>query len=54
MKIEFNNWFYTLCDDGTRMWAFSTPSINGCISEGYWYVRINFLFWDLTIEKGEL
>lgn len=54
MKIEFNNWFYHKCDDGTRMWSFTTPCILWIKSEGYWLFAINFLFWDLTIEKGEL
>lgn len=48
--IEFNNWFYAKCEDGTRMWSFNTPGFGIVKSKGYFLFYIDFLFWGFAIE----
>lgn len=49
-SFEFNNWFYTKREDGTRMWAFNSPGFGFVKSEKYFLFYIDFLFWDIAIE----
>lgn len=50
ISLGFENWFHRKCDDGSRMWAFSTPTINFVKSNGGVMINLMIFFWDLTIE----
>jgi len=51
--LALNNWFYTKLADGTRMWAFNTSGFGFVKAENYFLFYIDFLFWDIAIEKGK-
>lgn len=54
IKIEYDNWFYKKCENGSRMMAITIPfSLNILISKELWHFGISFLWWDLFITNRE-